>query len=43
MFSTKIAGLLAVVATVCFLLLVVFQVTEMMSYRSAPSVWPTAP
>jgi hypothetical protein len=43
MFSTKIAGVLAVVATVCFLLLVVFQVTEIMSYRSAPSVWPTAP
>ena len=43
MFSTKIAGILAVTATVCFLLLVVFQVSELMSYRSDPSVWPTAP
>ena len=43
MFSTKIAGWLAIATTVCFLLLIVFQVTELMSYRSAPSIWPTAP
>ena len=43
MFSTKIASWLALVATVCFLLLVVFQVSELMSYRAAPSVWPTTP
>ena len=43
MFSTKIAGWLAVAATVCFLFLILFQVSEMMSYSSAPSVWPTAP
>ncbi len=43
MFSTKTAGVLAIAATVCFLLLVVFQVSEMMSYSSDPSVWPTTP
>ena len=43
MFSTKIAGVLAIAATVCFLLLIVFQMTEMLSYGSDPSVWPASP
>ncbi len=43
MFSTKTASAIALAATICFLLLVVFQVSELMSYRAAPSVWPTAP
>jgi hypothetical protein len=43
MFSTKIAGWLAMVTTVCFLVLIVFQVLELVSYRAAPSVWPITP
>ena len=43
MFSTKTASVLAILAAICFLLVVVFQVSELMSYRAAPSVWPTAP
>jgi len=43
MFSTKIAGWLTVVTAICFLILIVFQVSELVSYGSAPSVWPTAP
>ena len=43
MFSTKIAGWLAIVATVCFLILIALQVSEMMAYRVAPSLWPTTP
>lgn len=41
MFSTKIASWIALAASVCFLLLIVFQVIEFMHYRAAPSVWPT--
>ena len=40
MFSTKTAGVLAIAATVCFLLVIVLQVSEMMSYGANPSVWP---
>jgi hypothetical protein len=43
MFSSKLAGWLAIAAAICFLLLVMFQVSEMMAYRAEPSVWPTSP
>lgn len=41
MFSTKIAGWIALAASVLFLLLIAFQAWELMYYRAAPSVWPT--
>jgi hypothetical protein len=41
MFSTKIASWLTIVATVCFILLIALQVSEVMFYRATPSVWPT--
>jgi hypothetical protein len=42
MFSTKIASWLAIVAAVCFLILIVLQIVELSSYRAAPSVWPVS-
>jgi hypothetical protein len=43
MFSSKVASLIAIVATVCFIVLAALQVSEMMSYKAEPSVWSTAP
>jgi hypothetical protein len=43
MFSSKVASWIAIAATVCFIVLAALQVTELMSYRAPPSVWPTAP
>lgn len=40
MFSTRIAGWIALAASVLFLFLIVFQAAELMYYRAAPSVWP---
>ncbi|MFH0879511.1 MAG: hypothetical protein V2A34_07330 [Lentisphaerota bacterium] len=39
MFSSKILGILAIVTTVCFLVLIGLQAGEMMSYSSDPSLW----
>ena len=40
MFSSKIASVLAIVATVCFVVLITLQVLELMHYSAAPSAWP---
>lgn len=40
MFSTKIASVLAIIATLCFLILIVLQIAELLYYRADPSVWP---
>ncbi len=42
MFSSKAITWVAIAATVCFLLLIVLQVSELRSFSAAPSVWPTA-
>ena len=43
MFSSKILGILAIVATVCFLVLVGLQTVELMHYSGDPSIWPANP
>ena len=43
MFSSKALSWISIVATVCLLLLIVFQTMEWMFYRAAPSVWPGSP
>ena len=40
MSSTKILSILAIVATLCFAVLVVLQVVELTHYSAPPSVWP---
>lgn len=40
MFFTKIAGVLAILATLCLGGLVTLQVLEYQHYQSPPSVWP---
>ncbi|HPG00623.1 MAG TPA: hypothetical protein PLE77_11180 [Kiritimatiellia bacterium] len=40
MFSSKIASWLAIVATVCFIVLITLQVLELMHYSGDPSAWP---
>lgn len=42
MFSTKIASVLATIATLCFLTLIVLQIVELLYYRADPSVWPAS-
>lgn len=42
MFSTKIASVLAIIATLFFLTLIVLQIAELSYYRADPSVWPTS-
>lgn len=42
MLFTKILGVLALIATVCFVALVAMQVLELNFYSAAPSVWPAA-
>lgn len=42
MFSTKIASWLAIVAVVCFLILIVLQIAELSYYKADPSVWPAS-
>lgn len=39
MFSTKIAGILAIVAFVLFAAVLAFQVMEYQYYGAAPSLW----
>lgn len=41
MFSSKAAGWIAIVATVCMVLVILFQVLEIAHYGGSPSVWPT--
>lgn len=40
MFSTKLAGFLALVATLCFIALVTLQVMEFIYYGAEPTLWP---
>ena len=42
MFSTKIAGVLALVSVLLFVTLVGLQVAEWLSYSAEPSVWIAA-
>lgn len=42
MFSSKVASWLAVIAVVCFLVLIGLQIAELMNYGGAPSAWPAA-
>lgn len=43
MFSSKVASWLAIVAVICFLVLIGLQITEMMGYGADPSAWPASP
>ncbi len=38
--STKVLGVLSLVATLCFVALITLQVLELLYYRAVPSVWP---
>lgn len=42
MFSSKVAGVLALIATIFFLALIGLQLAEWNYYRAEPSIWPTA-
>lgn len=42
MFSSKVISILAIAATVCFLLLIGLQIWEINGYSAEPSVWPAA-
>jgi len=39
MFSFKVLSWLAIVAVICFVVLITLQVLEMNYYTAAPSVW----
>jgi len=39
MFSTKLAGVLALLAALFFLALIGLQAAELLTYRAEPSVW----
>lgn len=40
--SNKIAAILAMVATLCFGVLLTLQIIEWNHYRAEPSLWPSA-
>lgn len=40
MFSTKVAGILAILSFVLLVGVVMLQVVELNSYSAAPSLWP---
>lgn len=39
---SKIATVLAIIASLCFVALLTLQVLEMTHYSAEPSLWPTA-
>ncbi len=41
MFSSKLASVLALIATLCFVATIVLQALELSHYGAPPSVWPT--
>lgn len=41
--STKLLGVLAIVAAACFAAIVALQAVEMLHYGADPSVWPPTP
>lgn len=42
MYSSKIAGFLALVAALCFIALVALQAMEIMHYSAEPTLWPVS-